>query len=378
MREKFKIIYFFCFFFLTFSANFPGLYLRSQTKEPLKTQVSNQIVNKEIKINDSKGDFDFLQKDYYLLGPGDLVEISLLDAPEFSGEYSVINDGTIPLPLIGSIYVNNLSIDAAKTLIQDNYRVHLLRPELNLTIKKPRPIKVSLIGEIVRPGIYSLTKSETSILQNGPQISNSGLPTVVDAVQKAGGITQNTNLKDVTLIRRLPGFEKESKVTKIDLIDLLFEGNHDQNLYLFDGDIIKFSKAPKLPGYTQKIAQANLSPSTINVRIVGQVASPGSIKLKANTPLVQAVLSAGGPIAWKANKGGVNLVRVNSNGTITKKTYKIDLNAPVSYVSNPPLKENDIVYVKSSILNNVSTGLGAITSPIAPIVTAFSLFELLN
>ena len=71
-----------------------------------------------------------------------------------------------------------------------------------------------------------------------------------------------------------------------------------------------------------KIAQANLSPSTINVQVIGEVNSPGKINLSSNTPLVQAVLSAGGPISWKANKSDILLMRVNNNGSITKKRFK--------------------------------------------------------
>ena len=59
-----------------------------------------------------------VQKDNYLIGPGDILSLSLFDAPEFSGDYSVLNDGTLQLPLIGSIYLNNLSIGQASSIIE--------------------------------------------------------------------------------------------------------------------------------------------------------------------------------------------------------------------------------------------------------------------
>ena len=98
------------------------------------------------------------------------------------------------------------------------------------------------------------------------------------------------------------------------MYSLIFEGDLDQNIYLFDGDVIKLSKAPINSSKIINIAEANLSPQTINVTVVGQVNSPGNIKLKANTPLVQAIFSAGGPIDWKANKGNVKLIRINKMG----------------------------------------------------------------
>ncbi len=326
-------------------------------------------------INDISNSF---QKDYYLIGPGDKLSLTLFDVPEFSGDYSVLNDGTIQLPLIKTIYVNNLSIKQASKIIEDKYRDQLLRPELHLIVKEPRPILVSIIGEIERPGIYSLTNSEQSNLAGTPKITNNGLPTIVDAIQKAGGITQNANLSDVIIVRKLPGFENELKTTTVNLLDLIFEGDHSQNLFLFDGDVIRLTKAKVLPPNTMKIARANLSPSTINVNVIGEVKKPGLINLSANTPLVQAVLSAGGPLAWRANKGNIILMRVNENGTVTKKRYKISLSENVSYEKNPPLKDKDIVYVRSSALNKVSRALGAVTEPISPLLNAVTLYKLLE
>ena len=339
-------------------------------EEVNKIQTENLSEKKDLNIP--------IQKDHYLIGPGDILTLTLFDAPEFSGDYSVLNDGTLQLPLIGTIYLDNLSISQASTIIEEKYRDQLLRPELHLAVKVPRPILVSVIGEIERPGIYSLTSSEQSILAGGPQISNNGLPTIVDAIQKAGGITQNADLSNVVVVRKLPGLENNQKTTTLNLIELIFEGDHSQNLFLFDGDVIRLNKAKEISPSTIKIARANLSPSTIKVRVIGKVKEPGQINLSANTPLTQAVLSAGGPVAWKANKGNVILMRVNQNGTITKKRYRINLNANVSYEKNPPLQDKDIVYVKSSVLNKVSTGLSEITAPITPIINAFTLFKLLD
>ena len=323
-------------------------------------------------------DFEDVQKNFYLIGPGDILELTLLDAPEFSGEYKVLNDGTIPLPLIGSIYLKNLSIYQASTLIENKYRTQLLRPELHLIVKVPRPILVSLIGEIEMPGIYSLTNNEKSNLAGGLEIRNNGLPTLIDAIQKAGGITQNANLEKVTVLRRMPGLEKEYKRTNISLIDLIFKGDHEQNLFLFDGDIIELTKASQITKNTMRAAQANLSPRIINVRVVGEVNNPGQLNLNANTPLIQAVYSAGGPISWKANKGNITLLRVNPNGSVTKKKFKLNLNEDVSVDKNPPLRDRDIVYVQSTRFNKASKGLSAVTEPISNIVTAITLFKLLE
>ncbi len=379
LSSKIKKIKFIFLSFFSLGFFFNNYLIAQETFSIASEEFRNQKENLEINnFNKTNNNFEDIQKDFYLIGPGDILELTLLDVPDYSGEYTVLNDGSITLPLIGSIYLNNLSITKASNLIENKYRTELLRPELHLIVKFPRPILVSLIGEIERPGIYSLTENEQSIFAGDTQIKNSGLPTLIDAIQKAGGISQNANLEKVTVLRRIPGSKKEYKKTEVNLIKLLFEGDHYQNLYLFDGDIVKLSKASQMSEDTMKIAQANLSPNIISVRVIGEVNNPGQIKLDANTPLVQAVFSAGGPKAWKANKGNITLIRVNPNGSVTKKRYSLDLNADVSFKKNPPLKDKDIVYVPSTFFNKMTTGLSTVAEPISPIVTSITLFKLLN
>ena len=370
----FKLYTIFLSFFY-FSLFFNGNLYSQDNFQNNPKESNNQ--KETLDINNLNIHEDF-QKSFYLIGPGDILELTLLDVPDFSGEYRVLNDGTIPLPLIGSIYLKNLSIAQASDLIENKYRTQLLRPELHLIVKVPRPILVSLKGEIEVPGIYSLTNNETSNLAGELQIRNDGLPTLIDAIQKAGGITQNANLEKVIVYRRMPGLEKEYKRTEISLIDLIFKGDHEQNLFLFDGDIIELTRASQITENTMRIAQANLSPRTIKVRVVGQVKNPGQLNLSANTPLIQAVYSAGGPISWKANKGNITLLRVNPNGSVTKKRFKLNLNTDVSVKKNPPLKDRDIVYVQSTMFNKVNKGLSTVTEPISSIITAITLFKILD
>ena len=329
-------------------------------------------------IEESKKEDFFLKNDVYIIGPGDILNLKLFDAPDFSGTYSVLKDGSINLPLIGSVYINNLTLGQATSLLQRKYKTELIRPELHLNILVPRPIRVSIIGEIERPGIYSLTNQEKTQTQGGPINSNSGVPTLVDAFQKAGGITQNANLKEIRLIRKLPGYNGKLKTTKINLLDLIFNGNQEQNPYLYDGDVIKISSIDKLSPETMTLAQANLSPQTIKITVIGQVTNPGRMEVYSNTPLVQAVLMAGGPVAWQANTGNVELIRINRNGSAFRKKFKINLSEGASSSNNPPLMNKDIINVNSSILSKIGTGVETITKPISGVVSAYSLLKLIQ
>ena len=147
-----------------------------------------------------------------------------------------------------------------------------------MKLESARPIKVSIIGEIIRPGIYSMTSQEISSLKGTQSITSSGLPTVIDALQKAGGITKDANLKNVLIERKIPGPKKEYKIGSINLLDIIFKGDQTQNPILFDGDIITIEKAKSInKNELLEISSSNLSPAAITVRIIGSVYSPGCI-----------------------------------------------------------------------------------------------------
>lgn len=320
----------------------------------------------------------YLENDFYILGAGDLLKLTIFASKEFSGEYSILNDGSVNFPLIGTIKVSNMTIKQASDLVFKKYGEHLLRPELHLSVVSARPIVVSVVGEVEMPGLYSLTNNEITSTSGGPSIKNSGLPTVVNAIQKAGGITQNANLNQVILKRKLPLEVSSYKQTSLNLISLLREGKQENNPFLFDGDIIKLVKVKEIPKEIIEIASGNLSPKTIKVNVIGQVDSPGSYELEANTPLMKAIMQAGGTKDWISNKKNIQLFRINRNGSATLKRYKWNLKYGVSSEMNPPLKNGDIVKVNPSSFAKLSSGLGVITQPMSDLVTAFTLFKLVE
>ena len=326
---------------------------------------SQKIILKD--ANDNK-----LLINYYLLGPGDVISLNIFDAPEFNGEYTVLRDGTVTFPLIGTINVSNLTLNQAIEKTQDLYKKELLRPELFLNIVFPRPITFSVIGEVERPGMYTFSTPERNYLADIPK-----MPTkLVNAIREAGGITQNANLKKVSILRKLSGDKNEYKEINVNLLELIYNGNHMHNPMLFDGDIIKISKVNSLPSELMTIANANFSPQTIKVSVIGKVENPGSIEVSPNTPLNQAVLLAGGPLSWKSNKGNVELFRVNKDGSAFRKKFKINLSQDISNEYNPPLMNKDIIKVNSSSINTIGEGIKTITDPLSGLVTAFTLLKL--
>jgi polysaccharide export outer membrane protein len=318
------------------------------------------------------------QADAYIIGPGDQLELKLFDAPELSGVIEILNDGSGSPALLGSVRLSGLTLNQASGFLTKLYAQQLLRPYLQLKVLRPRPIRVALVGEIERPGLYSLTTTESVGTQGSTTTSVSGLPTLVDAIQKAGGITFNANLREISVQRRLPGLQPAFKQATFDLLSLVRTGDQQQNPLLFDGDTIKVGRAITPDSDAIELAANNLSPKQINVFVIGEVKSPGKIQLPANTPLVQAVLAAGGPNSFRANRGNVDLIRINRNGSAIRELYSINYSQGVSSVSNPPLRDGDTVVVNKSIYGQVTDAIGAAGTPLTSVANIFTLLRLLS
>jgi len=323
--------------------------------------------------------------DAYILGPGDALRITFVSSAykDLGGDLELLNDGSTSLPMLGSIVLDGLTVNQATNWLRSMYGRYIKRPDLNLQVLRARPIQVSVVGEVESPGLYTLTTSETSQIEKestktGTTTTITGLPTVVAALQKAGGMTLNANLADVQLQRRIPRTVDQLKQTNLDLTALLFQGDKRQNPFLFDGDTIVVGKATTPQSQVMELAAANLSPQSIRVNVIGEVLNPGRVEVKANTPLVQAILAAGGPKNWRAKRSDVELVRINRNGSATRQLLNINYSAGVSNLRNPPLRDGDTVVVNRSTYAIASDAIGAIATPLTGLVNVFALVDLIN
>lgn len=316
--------------------------------------------------------------DLYVLGPGDQLQLVFLDptAAGLGSSFAILNDGTATLSLLGTVQLTGLTIGQANRWLTSLYSKQLLRPNLYLNITNPRPMSVTVLGEVQTPGLYQLnTQGEASTVQ-GSAVGSPGFPTVVTAIQKAGGITLNADVRQVILRRMLPGTSGAQKQIDLNLAELLQIGNQLQNPLLFDGDTIIVTKAPQqLPQELMELSASNLTPQTISVNVVGEVKAPGRIALPANSPLSTAILTAGGPNNWRANKGRIELLRIQRNGTATRESFALDYSKGVLAGQNPPLKNNDTLIVHRSLYGK---SIDVINQVIVPLSTIGSFWNLFN
>ena len=430
--------------------------------------------------------------DGYVLGPGDRLKVDFFNVPEFSGEYQILPNGTINFPLVGAVSVQGNTLSRASQIIASRFQAYLTRPIVTLILTAPRPINVTVAGEVNRPGTYTLSAAPTGtggevalpnltrtlqladgvtqsadlrnvqirrqradapgttelinvnlwqLLQNadggqdlplrdgdsvfipaaaeidleqarqltaatfatrsnrplriavvgevnrpGPYTiafntgnsatgtSLNSFPSVTQAIQVAGGITQSADIRNIK-IRRLTRQGGEQTV-KIDFWSLLKTGDVRQDLPLQDGDTVEIPTATAITDSDlTAVASSSFSPDRIAINVVGQVERPGTVQVPPNTPLNQALLAAGG-FNIRAKTKAVTLIRLNPNGTVTKRDISIDLAQGVNEQTNPALRNNDIIVVRRSFITTVTDTVNQVTSPFFGIFSLIRLFGL--
>jgi polysaccharide biosynthesis/export protein len=310
-------------------------------------------------------------EDAYTLGAGDLVKVDIFDTPELKLEsrYTVLVDGTLNLPWIGTVKVQGLTLVQAADVLVLRYAQFINKPLITLNSVSPRPLKIAVLGEVNRPGAYIISPisgtetSRTNLSDRTSSDTGSQWPTVTKAIQTAGGITQLANVRKIQVRRgQRSGAER---VIDVDLWRFLQAGEQNQDFALRDGDAIIIPLATQLnPAEATEIATSNFSPETIKVSVVGEVVTPGLVTVLPNTSLNQAVLVSGGFKSGRALKKDVELIRLNPNGTVSRRGISIDFSKNLDESSNPALRNNDIIVVKPNALARTSDFLNLLVSPI--------------
>ena len=312
--------------------------------------------------------------DPYTLGPGDTIQISVFNMPELSGEgQQILADGSISLPLIGNVFLQGLTLQEASNLLSERLSRYVKRPDVTLSLQQARPLDITVVGQVNRPGSYSVSpEGEGSVIEGQVLGARTlGSPTLTAAIKLAGGITKLANVRQVK-VERLVG-RNETKTINVNLWKLLQTGNLSQDITLRDGDRITVPTARKVtPAEATQLAEASFAPDTISVNVVGEVKQPGTVEIEPNSPLNQAILAAGGFDKQRAQEGKVKLIRLNRNGSVTRRTIPINFAQGINPKSNPILRHRDVIVVGRSDVTSVSDTLETIFSPVTSILDLIS------
>ena len=308
----------------------------------------------------------------YVLGPGDRLSLKFFNVPEYDGERTVTIDGTLILPLIGKLPVTGLTLAEATQAIGNAYASYLRTPGITLDLVAPRPIQIGIAGEVNKPGSY-----EVPLVNREDSSAAVQWPTVVEAVQLAGGITNQADIREVEIRRFQSG---GVQTIRLNLWEILQTGSVQSDITLRNGDAIRIPTATALnPEELTQLSAANFSPDSIQVTVVGEVTTPGQREVEPNAPLNQALLAAGGFDQRRADKEVVELIRLNPDGTVTQREIPVSFEEGINEETNPALQANDVVVVgrsgRATFADNAETWLGPISTVVTPFRLLLELFD---
>ena len=238
----------------------------------------------------------------YLLGPGDVIKISVFQNPDLSVETRVSENGTITYPLIGSVAVGGSSTSMAEREIARKLKEggFLLDPQVTILIEQIHGNQVAALGQFNRPGRYPLETAQMRLS---------------DLIAQAGGIAPTGS--DVVIFT---GTRQGKPVWRNIDVGTMFVTNHlEDDFVLQAGDVLFVDRFPLF-------------------YIYGEVQRPGSYRVERNMTMVQA-LAAGGGLTVRGTQRGVRVKRRDSKGTVVELKPELD----------DPVKPEDVIYVRESI-----------------------------
>lgn len=243
----------------------------------------------------------------YIIGPDDEILIDLSGDNEANYNLKVNPEGIIRLQYAGPIAVGGLSIEQATAKIRSNLAgtypsLRSGRTSVAVNLGNIRSIRITILGEVVKPGSYTL----------------SSLSTVFNALNASGGPNANGSFRKIQVIRG------NKVVSIIDVYDFLLNGIQKNNIRLQDQDVIN------IPVYQSR------------VEMVGEVKRPALFEVLSTESLEDVIRFAGG----FSNQAYTAQIKVLQN---TNKERKItDVNAE-NFGSYGPL--NGDKYIVEAILD---------------------------
>ncbi|MET0321714.1 MAG: polysaccharide export protein EpsE [Duganella sp.] len=236
-----------------------------------------------------------------LLGPSDVLKITVYNNADLSVETRISDAGTISYPLIGQVKIAGLSPAAAEQKLAGLLEAgrFVKQAQVNILVTNMVSQQVSVLGQVNRPGRYPIDSART----------------VLDMLALAGGATADGG-ETVTLVHKQGGTEGQQV---LDVVALMRGGDASRNVALVGGDVLYVERAPRF-------------------YIYGEVQRPGSLRLERSMTVLQA-LAAGGGLTPRGTERGLRIKRRDAAGVLQTIDAKHD----------DQVMPDDVVYVKESL-----------------------------
>jgi polysaccharide export outer membrane protein len=308
-------------------------------------------------------------QDGYLLGPGDRLNVVVVGVEAFSGPQLVLPDGTISMPLVGSVAVSGRTPVELSSDLERRLAAFVRRPRVFVRVDALRPIRVNVGGEVLTPGPRQIQNLVTGIGTAGVNT----LPTLTTAIVQAGGVTPRADVANIVVSRRLSNGGIQQK--RIDLWKTINEGRIEEDIFLKDGDSILVPQcAEDCVVNSRTIARTTVAPSRIRVRVFGEVNRPTALELDARSTLADAIASVGG-MTNLAAPDQVEVISLEADGTTRNRIINANQALSGDASQNLQLRDQDAVIVRRSFGGELFTGLNTFASPVATVANLFFIFR---
>lgn len=301
---------------------------------------------------------------HYRLGPGDSFFVNVQRFPEVNFQGTLDLQGNVIVPLVGIMSLQGLTLEQARNAIQEQLSRFYVDPVVDLTLVAQRPVQVTILGEVVRPGLYPLAS-----------------PQLTFALLTAGGSTRLANLSSVQIRRTLKdpsGAVVDSIEQNIDLFTPMAEGQGIPDIRLADGDVViipALSPEEAAEYDRELIARTNLAQQAITIRVYSRPQSIGNLVLPSGSDFLDAI-TAISPDQAVSNLSDVALIRyVPETGTVERFEFNVRRALRGDLDENPMLEDNDVIIIGRNLIGSITNALNTFTQPFRDVLGFILFFD---
>ncbi len=261
-----------------------------------------------------------IEADRYFIGPSDLFSVNVWMSPPLNFNLPVTPEGTLILPTVGEIPVSGLSLAKAKEKVLGAMKKRYLRVEMTVTLLRPRPVLVNVMGFVLNPGVYTLTAADR--VSRAIDAANTLKRTQSD--EQLGIIHKGMSERHI-IVRHRDGTEERVDIPK-------YVGTHDGqwNSFLREGDVVVVPRKPVMKS---------------TIAVYGQVNSPGRFEFIEGEKITDAIQLAQGLTQLALPERAI-FSRLGEDGTTITNTT-IDLGAVLAgHGDNTLLQPGDRIVVQ--------------------------------
>lgn len=270
----------------------------------------------------------------YRIGPEDLLEISVFEAPSLDRTVRVTADGEISMPLLGNVRAAGLTSRDLEMVLQELLRrTYMKDPHVSVFVKQMESHPVSVFGAVQKPGVYQVRGPETliEVLSRAQGLAQDAGDSVIvmrhgDRPAVPAAVADASGAKTAAQVApRLPGAG-----LRINLKKLLDSGDPRLNVLVDPGDVVTVTRAGI-------------------VYVVGEVKKPGGFLLKTNENI--SVLQALALAEGLTRTSAAQHARIIRTDLVSGRRIQIPINLKrilAGKAPDPLLRSKDIVFVPNS------------------------------